>query len=198
MVEQVPNNFLPKAFARPVGQLYNYAKAIHTLKWPGEMVKVVKASKELVLQYAVGVTESDSMEAKSQMDQSLILGSMLLCSSEAPFNAHFGFLRLHLESKYIGTWTSLYSQQKMCYSCKMTTNDNTYGVGTEHRVKCGITYIEKGTTNCPNCSRRGRDHRYCLTITKRSNDNEVARCSTYGVANLATNSFESAEVLLIR
>jgi hypothetical protein len=45
--EEFEKDFFPKAVARSTGQLYNYMKALQTLKWHGGMVKVAKASKEL-------------------------------------------------------------------------------------------------------------------------------------------------------
>lgn len=168
-------DFSPKAFACPVVQLHNYAKALQTLQWPGEMEEVVKAAKEVVLQYAVFVTDSDAMKAKSENDQFLILGSMLLASSET-FNAHFGFLRLHLESKsnHLNCGTIHLGE---CSSCKTKTTPYNYnGVTIDRCNQCDVYYYSEPPTNCPWCIANGYGNQK-LSFNKENNGIRTARCN---------------------
>jgi hypothetical protein len=110
--------------------------------------KVVSQAKELALQCAIAVTSSDQFQAKSQNDQAMILGSMLLASGET-FHMHFGVLKLHLESKYRFDDGE---RKGNCFSCKGgATKVDKYGQGTEYCTSCEKVFVHTKLTNCPHC-----------------------------------------------
>eukprot|EP00978_Attheya_sp_CCMP212_P012002 scaffold29772_cov33-Attheya_sp.AAC.1 len=144
------------------------------------MEKSIEASKELALQSALQVITADGMKQKSAQDQFLILGSMLLCSSETVFNAHFGFLRLHLESKYMDMkyMDSKSVNTEMCPSCKTNTKTRPHGPGVEYCGSCRSKCIELGTMNCPACNHNGYGNKV-LSHKRDGNGNEIASCDLY-------------------
>ncbi|CAB9524532.1 expressed unknown protein [Seminavis robusta] len=159
-------NNSPASFTQPIGQLCNYHRALQALQWPNEMEKVAKNAKALAVECAVLVIESDKFSQLSESDQSLIVGSMLLSSSETAFNLHFGFLRLYLESKRpyaSGRVCTHRPSGRECYfqQCngRLSTCPSSYGNGVELCGSCSRYWImidfKHANENCPYCLIRG-------------------------------------------
>ena len=176
--DEFKGSFMAKDFDGPMSQLVNYFNALETLGWPGEADEVVKACKELTLQYAIEAVNSETFKNKSPCDQTLVIGSMLL-GADGTFNKHFGFLKLYLESKKNQDDPS-FDFCKKCQSCQgqTTSNYSSYGNGTEYCTNCGIVWIEKGVSICPSCTYSGHSPHY-LAHSRNAYGNDIARCNQH-------------------
>jgi GTPase SAR1 family protein len=177
--------FEASCFANTIDQLFGYIDTLRSVKWSGEMEKVVNETRELVLQYAIGVIQAEKFKAKSHDDRSLILGSMLLASSNELFNDHFGFLKLHLESCYTFALTraarAALDPNRSCVNCKcQVTECPSMGTGVHRCGQCSKMYIGFSVSSCPRRCLSYSHGGLSLSRKKDSNGVETGHCANCG------------------
>ena len=115
-----PSEFSPKPFSVLIQTLCRYQKALDILSFPGEHERIVSVAKHLVLLFAVLVLEQKERKSLSPNDSFILLGAMMLGSTDSIFCLHFGELKLLLESRYFSSGIRAF--EKTCHYCMVPTS----------------------------------------------------------------------------